>query len=80
MKIHVKLKHKYDDREELTYRRSMPVKEFLIYSDDNAYPICPKCGSSMDREYQSFCDRCGQKLDWDNFENAHANYIYPVKL
>ena len=80
MKIHVKLRHKSSDRDELAYRRPMSVNEFLIYSNDNAYPICPKCGSSMERDYQSFCDRCGQKLDWNDFGNAHANYIYPVKL
>ena len=28
------------------------------------YPICPRCNSSLDREYQNYCDRCGQALDW----------------
>ena len=28
----------------------------------------------MEREYQSFCDRCGQRLDWSKYENAEVVY------
>ena len=31
------------------------------------YPVCPRCGITMEREYQHFCDRCGQQLDWSAF-------------
>lgn len=34
------------------------------------FPICPKCDCTFEREYQSFCDRCGQKLDWSGYERA----------
>ncbi len=79
MKTHLKL-NKITRKEELMYRRAMSVCEFLVYSDDSAYPVCPKCNSAMERDYQSFCDRCGQKLDWNDFDNAHANYLFPVKI
>ena len=29
----------------------------------------------MVREYQRFCDRCVQQLDWSNFEDAKEVYI-----
>ncbi len=24
----------------------------------------------MERDYQIYCDRCGQRLDWNNFSKA----------
>lgn len=32
-----------------------------------AFPVCPNCSLTMEREYQNYCDRCGQKLDWTGF-------------
>lgn len=34
------------------------------------YPICPRCSSTIEREYQQFCIRCGQSLDWSNIKKA----------
>ena len=34
------------------------------------FPICPQCGLSLEREYQAYCDRCGQCLDWSGFLSA----------
>ena len=28
------------------------------------YPVCPRCNNTIKRQYQAFCDRCGQRLDW----------------
>ena len=28
------------------------------------YPVCPACNRSIDRAYQRYCDRCGQRLCW----------------
>ena len=42
------------------------------------YPVCPRCGISLDREYQSFCDRCGQRLDWKHYKEAQI--IYPDRI
>ena len=56
------------------YRHPMPVNEVFYYADSligpTTYPICPHCGMTMEREFQSFCDRCGQALDWDGLEQA----------
>lgn len=56
-----------------SYRIPMQVRKVRIIGTDqlgNCYPVCPKCGLTMDREYQSYCDRCGQALTWRNYKNA----------
>lgn len=40
------------------------VDEALVYNDGETYWICPNCKTSFEREYQKYCDRCGQKLKW----------------
>lgn len=35
----------------------------------------PRCGSTMEREYQYFCDRCGQRLSWRGFDDVEVKYI-----
>lgn len=32
--------------------------------------ICPRCKISMERDFQSYCDRCGQRLDWKDYRKA----------
>lgn len=48
----------------------MRVKQILQLPSGYAYPICPGCRITLDREYQSYCDRCGQCLDWNQFDKA----------
>ena len=59
---------------ELSYRIAMPVTSILklpLCGDGfTTFPICPRCNSTMEWEYQAFCDRCGQKLDWADFRHA----------
>lgn len=59
----------------ISYRIPLPVTKVILYSDDTTYPICPRCLISLEREYVSFCDRCGQKLSWDLLD--HAEICYP---
>lgn len=42
---------------------------------DGAYYLCPGCAVTLDREFQNYCDRCGQKLDWSGYRKARL--IYP---
>lgn len=59
---------KKQDKYELSFRRPMAVTEAVLFArDPSPYPRCPRCHLTMDREYVSFCDRCGQKLDWSFF-------------
>ncbi len=57
--------------EALSYRSPMAVSQLkYMRSLDgiNSYPVCPRCQTTLEREYQAYCDRCGQKLDWSKFE------------
>lgn len=53
----------------VTYRVPFPVTK-VIACANTTYPICPRCAVSLEREYMCFCDRCGQKLNWDLFTYA----------
>jgi hypothetical protein len=55
----------------VSYRIAMPVTKMVQYhTSGDCYPLCPRCRQSMDREYMSYCDRCGQKLSWEQLDNA----------
>ena len=55
----------------LSYRMSMTVKEVVHFSmSDSTYSVCPRCKRTLEREYQRYCDRCGQALNWDNLDDA----------
>lgn len=58
----------------ITYRVPLPITKVIALTN-TTYSVCPRCDQSLEREYMSFCDRCGQKLNWDLFE--HAKIIYP---
>ena len=63
---------------QLSYRFPMAVAELMVFSSfcgSTAYYVCPRCRITMEREYQSCCDRCGQRLDWTNCQNARI--VYP---
>ena len=63
---------------QLSYRFPMAVAELMVFSSfcgSTAYYVCPRCRITMEREYQSYCDRCGQRLDWTNCQNARI--VYP---
>lgn len=54
-----------------SYRVARPVTKLVRYPMHGyCYPLCPRCKKCMEREYVSYCDRCGQKLNWDKIEEA----------
>lgn len=57
---------------ELSFRKPLRVTQVYVFRQGGAYPICPQCGISLEREFQNFCDRCGQKLDWKQFKHAQV--------
>lgn len=65
--------------EALSYRRPITVHAVMLFRDGyrrpTTYPICPRCNITMEREYQRYCDRCGQRLDWK--ELNHAKIVLP---
>lgn len=36
-------------------------------AETSGYPICPSCGFGVEREYQNYCEACGQRLLWNQF-------------
>lgn len=53
-----------------SFRCSMAVTQVYRYRDGSMYAVCPRCRVTMEREYQSYCDRCGQCLGWASFGRA----------
>lgn len=64
---------------ELSYRLPIEVFEIVYYRKaEISFPVCPKCNIAIEREYQTYCDRCGQYLSWNRFENR-AKIIITLK-
>lgn len=63
------------------YRLPLTVTEYILYHDtlggESVYYVCPRCGITLDRDYQTFCDRCGQRLDWKGIDNAKCRQRTP---
>ena len=59
----------------LSYRLQMPVTEVMIFPNGTGYYVCPRCHVTVEREFMSFCDRCGQHLGWKGYQKARK--IYP---
>ncbi|WP_407919077.1 helix-turn-helix domain-containing protein [Agathobaculum desmolans] len=58
---------------DIAFREPMPVTQvrcFRYHHGLTGFPVCPRCGATMERDYQIYCDRCGQRLDWNNFSKA----------
>ena len=58
---------------ELSFRTPMTVThvhKVPYLSGFTTYPICPRCEMTFEREYQPFCDHCGQRLHWKGFSKA----------
>lgn len=47
----------------VNYRITAAITE----RDSWGYAICPRCRAALDRDYQSFCDHCGQHLKWNGW-------------
>lgn len=58
-----------------TYRWPMQVKAVCSYKPGAEFPKCPRCGTTMEREYQLFCNHCGQRLNWSKFDDVEVRYI-----
>ena len=58
-----------------TFRWPMKVKEFCIFQRSASIPRCPRCGITMEYEYQRFCKTCGQRLDWSEYDDAKEVFI-----
>ena len=51
------------------YRTPIQVTHLHRFRDTDYY-ICPRCNTTMEREFMPFCDRCGQCLSWKYYRKA----------
>lgn len=58
------------------YRMEFPIKEVMVFPNGDAYYVCPRCDMTLEREFMSYCDRCGQHLGWRGYRKAKV--IYPA--
>lgn len=58
-----------------SYRIHKKVKKIRVYPDNCFFGVCPRCNNSIDREYQTFCNCCGQRLDWSKLDEAEEQWI-----
>ena len=58
------VRRRYKQLELYSYRVPRLVRDSSICLDGYYYARCPRCQSSLGRDYQLYCDRCGQALDW----------------
>lgn len=59
-----------DARDKLGFRQPM-----LVTAVRAQYPVCPRCLSTVDRDFQAFCDRCGQKLAWEQYSRSKEQVL-----
>lgn len=58
-----------------TYRLPKLVTEVRVFPERYPYGVCPRCKITLEREYQKYCDRCGQRLDWSKYDDAKVQYM-----
>ena len=58
-----------------TYRLPRTVTTVRIYRDENIFSVRPRCDVCIAREYQGYCHRCGQYLDWSKLDDAEEIFI-----
>ena len=52
------------------FRAPMRVTQRRVFQNGDCYPLCPRCGVTLEREFQAYCDRCGQALSWKAYSRA----------
>ena len=67
-----------------TADKSKPMRVDTVYCQrkDNVYsyiPVCPRCNSLLDNDWQSYCDTCGQKLSWKRYIDSKVVTDKPPK-
>lgn len=60
------------------YRIPLSITEYVLYQDtfgmETVYFYCPRCNITLERDYQAYCDRCGQRLNWKSIHAAKERH------
>ena len=74
MKAEIQNRSSYEkDTAAVSFRLRMTVTSARAYQSSNGlsiFPVCPRCQCTIEREYQCYCDRCGQALGWGSYDKA----------
>lgn len=52
-------------REQLAFRMPRRIRTIVRGTDGYSTFYCPSCNTPIPRDFQEFCNSCGQHLDWD---------------
>lgn len=63
MKLPKSLFHQKND----SYRTPMQVTLVSLHPIDGTFPVCPRCKTTFEREFQAYCAYCGQCLGWETY-------------
>ena len=58
-----------------TKQQAALVTDAVVFSNHNTYFQCPYCQKTLEREYQHYCDRCGQQLKWSSLRKIKYKHI-----
>ncbi len=58
----------------VTYRTPMSITELSIRCNGDGSYVCPRCHTTLEREFSAYCDRCGQCLNWSQYKQARHIY------
>jgi len=50
-----------------SHRLPMQVTRAYINPTSGAFPVCPRCDTPFEIEYQAYCGSCGQCLGWEMY-------------
>lgn len=64
------LDKKSRDANKLIAMQITHIKHTKQSNSEEYFPMCPACRTTLERDYQAYCDRCGQKLSWKNYSKA----------
>ena len=57
------------------YRKELLITEVMVFPSGDAYYVCPRCNITLEREFMSYCNRCGQHLGGREYKKARI--IHP---
>lgn len=58
---------------EFLFSKPVEVTMVRLYlASQYYYAVCPNCGYAMEREYQQYCEVCGQCLAWNKFSRGEV--------
>ena len=62
----------------ISYRTPRMVTQLRVAMEicgETGFYVCPRCDISLDREFMLYCNNCGQRLNWRDYQKAQV--IYP---